>query len=78
MVSHMKTTLNLDDELMRAAKRRAIQEETTLTALVESALRLRLDSVGGDAPSPDELYPELSPVGSPGLAARLLDDDKGE
>ncbi len=35
----MKTTLNLDDALIREAKRRAAEEGTTLTALIERALR---------------------------------------
>lgn len=43
MVSHMKTTLNLDDELLRRAKRRAAERGTTLTAVIEDALRKGLD-----------------------------------
>jgi Arc/MetJ family transcription regulator len=35
----MRTTLDLDDGLMRQAKRRAADEGTTLTAVIESALR---------------------------------------
>ena len=35
----MRTTLDLDDGLMRAAKRRAAETGRTLTALVETALR---------------------------------------
>ncbi|MBA3373605.1 MAG: type II toxin-antitoxin system VapB family antitoxin [Euzebyaceae bacterium] len=35
----MKTTLNLDDELLRRAKLRAAAKGTTLTALVEEGLR---------------------------------------
>ncbi len=35
----MKTTLNLDDELLRAVKARAEARRVTLTALVEDALR---------------------------------------
>lgn len=35
----MKTTLNLDDELIRAAKARAAVEGDTFTRLVERALR---------------------------------------
>lgn len=35
----MKTTLNLDDELLRAAKIRAAERGTTLTRLVEETLR---------------------------------------
>ncbi|MBM4363977.1 MAG: type II toxin-antitoxin system VapB family antitoxin [Deltaproteobacteria bacterium] len=37
----MKTTLNLDDPLLARAKALAAAEGTTLTALVEDALRAR-------------------------------------
>jgi hypothetical protein len=36
----MRTTLNLDDELLRDAKRLAAERGTTLTALMEDALRI--------------------------------------
>jgi plasmid stability protein len=35
----LKTTLNLDDRLLRSAKTRAAESDRTLTALVEEALR---------------------------------------
>jgi putative antitoxin of VapBC-like toxin-antitoxin system len=35
----MRTTLDLDETLIRKAKRRAADEGTTLTALIEGALR---------------------------------------
>ena len=35
----MKTTLNFDDRLLRAAKMRAAQDGDTLTRLIERALR---------------------------------------
>jgi hypothetical protein len=35
----MRTTLDLDDALLRAAKRRAAAEGRTLTSLIEEALR---------------------------------------
>lgn len=38
----MKTTLNLDDELLQRAKRQAAARGTTLTAFVEEALRSSL------------------------------------
>lgn len=34
-----RTTIRLDDELMAAAKRRALADGKTLTALIEGALR---------------------------------------
>jgi hypothetical protein len=39
---HRKTTLNLDDELIRRRKRLAGERGTTLAALVERALRAEL------------------------------------
>lgn len=38
----MRTTLKIDDELLRAAKRRAQQEGRTLGQVVEDALRRQL------------------------------------
>jgi hypothetical protein len=38
----MKTTLNLDDRLLTRAKTLAAREGTTLTALIEEALRAHL------------------------------------
>lgn len=42
MVFHMKTTLNISDSVMRDLKREAARTGTTVTKLVESALRLSL------------------------------------
>jgi hypothetical protein len=39
----MKTTLNLPDLLVREAKRRALDEETTLTELIVQGLKERLE-----------------------------------
>jgi hypothetical protein len=38
----MRTTVDLPDELLRAARERAAAEGTTLTALLAEGLRLRL------------------------------------
>jgi hypothetical protein len=38
----MRTTIRLDDELLTLAKRAALERGTTLTALVEDALRRAL------------------------------------
>jgi hypothetical protein len=35
----MRTTLDLDDSLIKAAKKRALEEEATLTQVLEEALR---------------------------------------
>jgi putative antitoxin of VapBC-like toxin-antitoxin system len=38
----MRTTLELDDQLVRMAKKRAVEEGKTLTALIQEALRHHL------------------------------------
>ena len=57
----MKTTVDLDPELLKAAKRRAIDDGTTLRALVEDGLRERLKK--------PPAQPELS---GPERAARFM------
>ncbi|MDQ7844545.1 MAG: type II toxin-antitoxin system VapB family antitoxin [Armatimonadota bacterium] len=42
----MRTTLNLDDSLIREAKKRAAREGRTLTSLLEEALRIFLSRRG--------------------------------
>ena len=42
MVTHMKTTIEIADDLLARAKRQARKERTTLRALVDQALRARL------------------------------------
>jgi Arc/MetJ family transcription regulator len=42
MVAHMKTTIEISDELLTRAKERARRERTTLREVVEAALRERL------------------------------------
>lgn len=39
MVSHMKTTLNIDDTVMAQLKREAARQGCTMSELVETALR---------------------------------------
>jgi len=46
MVSHMKTTVDLPDELLIAAKKRAAESRTTLRDLFEQGLRLVLAGPG--------------------------------
>lgn len=45
----MRTTLNIDDELLKAAKIVAVRRGTTLTALVEEALREAVDGKSSTA-----------------------------
>jgi hypothetical protein len=42
MLLCMRTTLNLDDTLMRAAKQEAVARGVTLTRVIEEALRAEL------------------------------------
>jgi hypothetical protein len=39
MAFHMKTTLNIDDTVMRQLKREAARQKRTMSELVETALR---------------------------------------
>lgn len=39
MVSHMKTTLNIDDSVMQRLREEAARRGTTMSALVEAGLR---------------------------------------
>ncbi len=39
MVFHMKTTLNIDDSVMRRLREEAARRRTTISELVEAALR---------------------------------------
>ncbi|MBY5163461.1 hypothetical protein [Salsipaludibacter albus] len=45
----MRTTLDLDDTLMRRAKAAAAEQGITLTALMNRALRDALDELSGEA-----------------------------
>ena len=44
MLIHMKTTLSIDDKVMKQLKREAVRRGCTMSELVESALRLLLQS----------------------------------
>ena len=54
MLICMRTTLNLDDELMRSLKRRAVESGRTLTEMIEEAVRELLAR-----PAEGELHGEL-------------------
>ena len=53
MVSHMRTTINIADDLLYKAKRQARREKKTLREVVEEALRMRLSRE--QAPHPFKL-----------------------
>jgi hypothetical protein len=48
----MKTTLNLPDPVVLQAKRRALEEGTTLTDLIVQSLKTRLEKPAGRGPLP--------------------------
>lgn len=52
MVSHMKTTLVIDDAVMAELRREAARRGCTMSELVESALRLLLQSRRASAAVP--------------------------
>lgn len=56
MLICMRTTLNLNDALMRRAKQRAASTGQTLTRLIEEALRQRLAQEEAAAQEPFELH----------------------
>ncbi len=51
MLTRMRTTLVLDDDLLRQAKVRAAQRNLTVSDLVNEALREALANVDVDAPA---------------------------
>ena len=57
MVLHMKTTLNIDDTVMRRLREEAVRRGTTMSALVEAALRRILDEPSPSHGRRDELPP---------------------
>jgi hypothetical protein len=60
----MRTTLQIDDQLMRAAKKAAAESGRTLTSVVEDALRLALFSKKQDQASEPFKLPVFS-LGQP-------------
>ena len=84
MVSHMKTTLNIDDTVMRRLKEEAARRKTTMSALVEAGLRLVLDGEQEPSrqrrelrplPSWDGGEPRVDVADRAALSALLGDDE---
>jgi len=48
MVTHMKTTVEISDDLLARARKTASRERKTLRQLIEEGLRLKLKGGGGD------------------------------
>lgn len=86
----MRTTLNLNDDLVARAKAVAARERTTLTRLIEEGLRLRLcpserPSAGEPPPLPvfrggTGLAPGIDPLSNRSLldAAEAADLEEGK
>lgn len=53
MVSHMKTTLNIDTTIMSRLKREAARQGRTMSEMVETALRLMLQNERKRGPLPE-------------------------
>ncbi len=70
MVSHMKTTLNIDDTVMGQLKREAARQGRTMSELVETALRLLFQSRKGRAD-----LPPLPTMRSGGAVVDIADRD---
>ena len=51
----MRTTISIDDHLLRAAKQRALEHEMTLGSVIEDALRRALDPARDNRRSPAPL-----------------------
>lgn len=58
MVKHMKTTLNLDDNVMQRLRQESARSGRTMSELVEAGLRRILV----EAPSADAAKPTLQPL----------------
>lgn len=77
----MRTTLNLDDTLVRAAKRHAAEGGRTLTSVVEQGLRAVLEQPPVSRPPALVSLPTYGRPGghhlSPAEIAQALDDPRG-
>lgn len=69
----MRTTIRLDDELLKEAKRRAAENGTSLTSLIEESLRERLSR--GHTPIAARRCVRLKAAGSGGLQPGVNLDD---
>jgi hypothetical protein len=74
MVSHMKTTLNIDDSVMQRLREEAARQGRTMSELVEGGLRLILDGPRQDAGAPAERRATTLPTWDSGGARVDLAD----
>jgi len=71
MVAHMKTTIDIADALLAAAKQRARQERRTLRDIVEQGLR----SVLSDRPAPNTERFQIQPFEGNGMFPGMVEGD---
>lgn len=67
----MRTTLNIDDDLLKEAKIMAVREGTTLTKFLESAVRDRLGAPAGSASGAAALPAHINPADGVAVTAFL-------
>lgn len=72
----MRTTIRLPDDLLREAKKRAAEQDTTLTQLVEDSLREALSRGRGSPPRDEDV--ELTTVDGAGLRPGVDLDDSAD
>ncbi len=80
----MKTTLDINDQLLANAKVLAVQQRTSLTRLIEEGLQLRLRSAAKPPRVPKSRIPvlkgrgglvaDVNPLSNKALLAALNDD----
>ncbi len=78
MLTNVRTTLVLDDELLRQAKRLAAERNTTLSEVVNSALREAFDRTPSQVPAFDMITygrADSKVQHEPGDFAESLEDD---
>jgi len=72
MDSHMKTTLNIDDEVMQRLREEAARRKCTMSELVEAGLRRVLS----DRPAGDKGLPDLPRFRSDGVRVDVADREQ--
>jgi predicted transcriptional regulator len=78
----MRTTIRINDELLKKAKIRAAETDRSLTEVIEDALRKAIDNVDADIESRDDTIPTAGEGGvQPGVdlddTSSLLDKMDG-
>ncbi len=73
MVAHMKTTIEIADDLLAKAKQQAIRQKRTLREVIEEALRKQLAATSGQS----EFRLKRRPFKGKGLQAPIAEGDWG-